>query len=205
MQNFRIYRCFEFAISQKEMLKFRKFTMLKYTSFALQNFRRYFELQNFRKYFELQNVRILHCKIFVFHIAKFSYFTFWNFCIIYCKIAIFLHFAFAKFWSFEKWKNFSKENYFSQCEKQNIRISLLWKLCISKGCFVCKANFAMRTFGISQKFLQKTYLKAILNKFHLYWIASCGDIQRALMAEQWTVKMNYNGAPILKISKFYIS
>ena len=205
MQNFRIYRCFEFAISQKEMLKFSSFTMLKYLSFALQNFHRYIELQNFRKYFELQNVRILHCKIFVFHIAKFSYFTFWNFCIIYCEIAIFLHFAFAKFWSFEKWRNFSKENYSSQCKKQNIRISLLWKLCISKGCFVCKANFAMRTFGISQKFLQKTYLKAILNKFHLYWIASCGDIQRALMAEQWTVKMNYKGAPILKISKFYIS
>ena len=51
------------------MLKFRSFTMLKFSSFALRNFRRYFELRN---------VRILHCEIFIFCIVKFSYFTLRN-------------------------------------------------------------------------------------------------------------------------------
>ena len=124
---------------------------------------------------------ILHCEIFLFYIAKLRIS-----CISHLRNfeaakneknsrnKIIFRNAKSEIFAFRIRENceFRKIISLSQCEFHNEKF---W-------------NFALR------KFLQKTYLKVILNKFHLYWIASCGDIQRALMAEQWTVKMNYNGA-----------
>ena len=150
-------------------------------------------------YFALRNFRISHCEIFVFHILKFLYYI--------LRSCDFFAFRICEILKLRKMKKFLKRKLFFAMQKAKYSHFAFVKIANFERLFRLQCKFCNEYFWnlALRKFLQETYLKAILNKFHLYWIASCRDIQRALMAEQWTVKMNYNGAPILKISKFYIS
>ena len=115
------------------MLKFRSFTMLKFSSFALRNFRRYFELRN---------VRILHCEIFIFCIVKFSYFTLRN-----CG---FLAFRICEISKRRKMKKILEIRLFFAMRKAKYSHFVFAKIANFGRSFRFRnANFTMRNFGIS--------------------------------------------------------